>query len=128
MSASHAAARAAVSKHRAHSNSTWERADPSLGAPLPGSEQVARPKPAALRQGTGGRRLSPLARSSPRASRGPGKGRVAARGSLLTLLWYPERLAVERHHLMQDASELVKHFQVLLFTHTRVIEPRQPGL
>ena len=80
-SASYAATRAAVSKHRAHSSSTWERADPSLGASLPGSEQVAMPKPAAPRQRTQGRRLSPLTRSSMRASRGPGTGRVTARGS-----------------------------------------------
>lgn len=43
------------------------------------------------------------------------------------LLWYPECLAVERHHLMKDPAELVKHFQVL-FTHTRVVEAGQPSL
>ena len=29
---------------------------------------------------------------------------------------------------MKDPAELVKHFQVLLFTHTRVVEARQPSL
>lgn len=55
-------------------------------------------------------------------------GQVTSKGELLTLLWYPKRLTVQRHHLMEDPSELVKHFQVLLLAHTWVIEPGQPCL
>lgn len=47
---------------------------------------------------------------------------------LLTLLWYPKGLIVSRHHLVQNSSELIQHFQTLVFTYTRVIEPRQSSL
>lgn len=64
----------------------------------------------------------------PRASPGLCTGQVTSKGQLLTLLWYPKRLAVQCHHLVQDPSELVKHLQVLFFAHTWVVEPGQPSL
>lgn len=47
---------------------------------------------------------------------------------LLTLLWYPESFVIGRHHLMQNTSKLIEHFQAFLLPDTRVIEPRQANL
>lgn len=60
--------------------------------------------------------------------RTPCLGHVAAKEQLLTLLWYPKRLVVQRHDLVKDAAELVQDFQALLLAHARVVEARQPCL
>lgn len=93
------------------------------------------PKPACSQVDNRGRAVVVTSRSDvpglgqwPRASPGSCTGQVTSKGQLLTLLWYPKRLAVQCHHLVQDPSELVKHLQVLLFTHTWVVEPGQPSL